>query len=388
MTDTPLSILLVGDYPPDPTLGSSKVFYKLQEEFQARGHDCDIVFGDEIKAPRLRQVGQVVSPWRAAAAIRRRLERKRYDVVDVASAEGLWIGALRKMGAHRRLVLIARSNGLEQLNYRRMLDDHRAGLVDKGWTRRIWYPVTRLSQVAAAARLADRLLLLNEDDRRYALDRRWKPADRIDVVPHGVSDRFLNGTPVEEERGRGLLFCGSWGHMKGIAYLVGAFEQLHARGRRMDLTVLGPGVDPAGVLAAFSPGVRRFVHVVPRAAEAQVIEAYRTHDVLLWLSTYEGFGLVLLEAMSQGLAVVTTPVGCVPSIVQDGENGLLVPKRDSRATVAAVERLMDAPALRRAVGDAARRAVARMSWGQTARMTLDVYTRARGALEAGAVGGR
>ena len=138
MTDQPLSILLVGDYPPDPTLGSSKVFYKLQEEFQARGHDCDIVFGDEIKTPRMRQIGQVVSPWRAAGAIRRRLERKRYDVVDVASAEGAWIGALRKMGARRRFALIARSNGLEQLNYRRMLDDHRAGLVDKGWTRRIW----------------------------------------------------------------------------------------------------------------------------------------------------------------------------------------------------------------------------------------------------------
>jgi len=378
VTDTPLSILLVGDYPPDPTLGSSKVFYKLQEEFQARGHDCDIVFGDEIKAPRLRQVGQVVSPWRAAAAIRRRLERKRYDVVDVASAEGLWIGALRKMGAHRRLVLIARSNGLEQLNYRRMLDDHRAGLVDKGWTRRIWYPVTRLSQVAAAARLADRLLLLNEDDRRYALDCRWKSKDRIDVIPHGVSDRFLNGTPVEKERGRGLLFCGSWDHTKGIAYVVRTFEQLHERGRRLNLTVLGPGVDPAGVLAAFSPDVRRFVQVVPRVAEAQVIEAYRTHDVLLWLSTYEGFGLVLLEAMSQGLAVVTTPVGFALSIVHDGENGLLVPKRDSGAAVTAVERLLDTPELPRALGGAARRAVAGMTWGQTARMTLDVYARALG----------
>ncbi|HEX6464186.1 MAG TPA: glycosyltransferase family 4 protein [Vicinamibacterales bacterium] len=373
----PLSILLVGDYPPDPTLGSSKVFYKLQEEFQARGHDCDIVFADEIKAPRLRQLGQVLAPWRAAAAIRRRLERKRYDVIDAASAEGLWIGALRKMDSRRVPVLIARSNGLEQLNYRRMLDDHSAGLIDKGWSRRIWYPLTRLSQVAVAARLADRLLLLNPDDRRYALDRRWKSEDRIDIVPHGVSDRFLNEAPAQGERGRGLLFCGSWDHMKGIAYLVRAFERLHARGRRVDLTVLGPGVDPAIVVAAFSPDVRRFVHVVPRAAEQQVIEAYRTHDALLWLSTYEGFGLVLLEAMSQGLAVITTPVGCVPTLVRNGENGLLVPKRDSEAAVAAVERLLEAPELRRTLGEAARRAVAGMTWGQTARMTLEVYARAR-----------
>jgi glycosyltransferase involved in cell wall biosynthesis len=379
VSDRSLSILLAGDYAPDPTLGSSKVFYKLQEEFLARGHDCDIVFADEIGAPRVRQIGQAVSPWHAAQAIKRRLERKRYDVVDVASAEGLWMGVLRKMGARKDVALIARSNGLEQLNYRRMIDDHDAGLVRKGWTRRIWYPIARLSQVAWAARLADRLLLLNEGDRRYALDHGWKAADEIDVVPHGVSDRFLNDAPFEDARGKGLLFCGSWDHAKGIAYLVRTFERLHDRGRRLDLTVLGPGVDPAIVREAFPPALRPFVHVVPRVAEQDVIAMYRTHDVLLWLSTYEGFGLVLLEAMSQRLPVVATPVGCVPSLVRDGEHGLLVPKRDPDAAAAAVERLMDAPDLRRALGDAARNAVSGMTWAQAARRTLDVYARARQA---------
>jgi len=382
VSDSPLSILLAGDYPPDPTLGSSKVFYKLQEEFCARGHECDIVFGDEIASPRFRQVGQLVSPWRAAAAIRRRLDRKHYDVVDVASAEGLWIGIRKKMGGYKDVALIARSNGLEHLNYQRMLDDHVAGLVRKGWPRRIWYPTSRLSQVAAAARLADRLLLLNEEDRRYALDCGWKAEDAIDVVPHGVSDRFLADTPVDTRRGRGLLFCGSWGHVKGIAYLVRAFEKLHERGRRLHLTVLGPGVDPAVVVAAFAPSVRPFLHIVPRAAEPEVIEAYRTHDVLMWLSTYEGFGLAPLEAMSQGLAVIATPVGCVPSLVQDGENGLLVAKRDPDAAVAAVGRLMDAPDLRRSIGDAARRTVSGMTWGLAARRTLDAYERARWTLAA------
>jgi glycosyltransferase involved in cell wall biosynthesis len=143
--------------------------------------------------------------------------------------------------------------------------------------------------------------------------------------------------------------------------------------------VLGPGVDPSIVLSAFAPAVRPFVRVIPRAAEPQVVEAYRNHDVLLWLSTYEGFGLVLLEAMSQGLAVVATPVGCVPSLVRDGENGLVVPKRNPDAAVSAVERLMDAPDLRRSLGVAARRAVSGMTWSHTARRTLDAYARAREA---------
>jgi glycosyltransferase involved in cell wall biosynthesis len=257
-----------------------------------------------------------------------------------------------------------------------MVDDHDAGLTRKGWTRRLWYPATRLSQVACAARLADRLVLLNEDDRRYAIEHRWKRDDEIDLVPHGVSERFLHDAPPSRPRGRGLLFCGSWDHMKGIAYVVRAFEQLHRRGRRLDLTVLGPGVDPSIVEAAFAADVRPFVHVVPRAPEQDVIETFRTHDVLLWLSTYEGFGLVLLEAMSQGLPAVATPVGCVPSLIRDGENGLIVAKRDADGAAGAVERLLDSPQMRIAIGDAARQSVARMTWGQTARRTLDVYSRA------------
>lgn len=375
MTDRPLSILLAGDYPADPTLGSSKVFYKLQEEFRARGHDCDIVFADEIGGPRSRQIRQVMAPWSAGAAIQRRLDRKPYDVIDVASAEGLRVAASRR----RAFAVVSRSNGLEHLNYQRMLEDHDAGLARKGWTRRIWYPVSRLSLIAMAARSADRLLLLNEDDRRYAVERRWKREDEIDVVPHGVSERFLDDAPSAEARGQGLLFCATWDHMKGIAYLVQAFERLHERGRALNLTVLGPGVEPSVVLSAFSPRVRAFVRVIPRAAEQQVVEAYRAHDVLLWLSTYEGFGLVLLEAMSQGLAVVATPVGCVPSLVRDGENGLVVPTRSVDAAAAAVERLMDAPDLRRSLGAAARHAVSGMTWAQTARRTLDVYARAREA---------
>jgi glycosyltransferase involved in cell wall biosynthesis len=373
VTNQPLSILLAGDYPADPTLGSSKVFYKLQEEFRARGHDCDIVFADEMGGPRNRQIRQAIAPWSAAAAIQRRLERKAYDVVDVASAEGLRVALSRR----RPFAVISRSNGLEHLNYRRMLEDHDAGLVRKRWTRRIWYPLTRLTQVAMTARHADRLLLLNEDDRRFAVEHGWKRDGDIDIVPHGVSERFLNDPPSAGDRGQGILFCASWDHMKGIAYLVRTFERLHERGRAPRLTILGPGVDPSIVLSAFAPEVRSFVRVIPRAAEPQVVEAYRNHDVLLWLSTYEGFGLVLLEAMSQGLAVVATPVGCVPSLVRDGENGLVVPKRSPDAAVAAVERLMDAPDLRRSLGAAARCAVSGMTWSQTARRTLDVYARAR-----------
>ena len=372
-----LSILLAGDYPADPTLGSSKVFYKLQEEFVALGHRCDILFGDEIRGPQSRQIRQAVGPYYAAQAIARRMGRVKYDVVDIASAEGLFIGLLNRISARAATPYVCRSNGLEPLNYRRMLADARAGLTSKPWTRRVWYPLSRLTQVAWAARLAHRLLLLNTQDREYALNEGWQPADRIDLVPHGVSSRFLDGrADAASPRGEGLLFCGSWDHMKGIAYLVSAFERLHAHGAPYRLTVLGPGLPESTVLAAFTAAVRPSVRVIARVAEDEVVRLYRSHDVLLWTSTYEGFGLVLLEAMSQELPAVTTPVGCAPALVRDGENGLVVPPRDPDAIVAAVERLMADAGLRRRLGAAAAKSVAGMTWRATAERTLDVYWRA------------
>jgi glycosyltransferase involved in cell wall biosynthesis len=371
-----LSILLAGDYPADATLGSSKVFYKLQEEFVALGHRCDILFGNEIKGPRSRQLRQVVTPWYAGRAIAARRGKTPYDVVDVASAEGLWIGLFNKMHAGSSTPYVCRSNGLEQLNYRRMIDDARAGLTKKPWTRRIWYPLSRLTQVEWAARLANRLLLLNAQDQAYAIEAGWQPADRVEIVAHGVSSRYLDDRPEAPlPRGEGLLFCGSWDHMKGIAYLVAAVERLHAKGRQLPLTILGPGVPEATVMAAFTPQVRASVRVIPRVGEDDVIRLYRAHDVLLWTSTYEGFGLVLLEAMSQELPVVTTPVGCAPALVRDGENGIVVPPRDPAAVAAAVESLMDSPALRRRLGATAARSVAGMTWRATAEKTLDVYRR-------------
>jgi glycosyltransferase involved in cell wall biosynthesis len=377
MIERPLRILLVGDYTDDPRLGSAKVTHKLREELCAAGHECDALFAGDIGVrPSGRQVRQLASPVLAARAIRRMLSSRSYDVVDAASAEGLWFGAQKRLGAWRSTAFVCRSNGIEHLNYRRMIDDSAAGLASKPWMRRLWYPMSRLSQVAGAARLADRVIVLNETDRRFAIARGWQPADRIDVVTHGVSDRFLADRPAAPPRGAGALFCGAWDRVKGTPYLVRAFEHLAARGGAVPLTILGCGVPARDVLASFSERARPHVTVIDRVPEDRVVEEYRRHDLLVFPSTYEGFGLVVLEAMSQGMPVVATPVGCVPDLVVDGETGVIVPPRDGDALAAAITRLMASPSMRARLGSNAADAVSEMSWRRTAARTVDVYTRA------------
>ena len=368
-----MRILLVGDYPDDPRLGSGKVYHKLREELERLGHECDVLLAPELgPRPTNARVRWLVGPALAARAVARAFrERGPYDVVDAASAEGALLG--------HRAALVSRSHGLEHLNFQRMVDDHRHGLAHKPWHRRLWYPAARMSQVALAARRADRMIVLNAADRAFVLHSGWKAAGAVDLIPHGVSQRFLDAAPPPgAPRGAGVLFCGSWDAVKGVHYLVRAVERLAADGRPPRLTVLGPGLPAQAVLADFPADLRPRVTVVPRTDEESVMRHYREHDLLVMPSTYEGFGMVVAEAMSQRLPVVATAVGGAPALLEGGR-GLLVPPRDEEALAAAMGRLLDDASLRRCLGDAGHERVRGMSWTETARRTLACY---RAAVEA------
>lgn len=370
-----MKILLVGDYPRDPRLGSAKVPLKLAEEFQNLGHECRLLFQDDIGSRPSGLLRQAASPMLAARAIAKALHQEAdIDVVDAASAEGIWFGALRLLGVHRKVALISRSNGLEHLNYRRMLGDHEAGLFYKPWTRRIYHPLVRLSQVAGAARLADRMILLNDADREYVLEHGWKKSTEAIVIEHGVSDSFLNSAPPDNaQRGRGILFCGTWTGMKGIDYLAPAFTQLADRESNARLSILGGAITEAAIRGFFPERVQSKITVLPRTDEAEVMVHYRTHDVLVFPSTYEGFGMVLLEAMSQRLPVASTPVGAAIRLVEDGTTGLIAPPRDSAALANTLQRMLSDSDLRRRLAANAFERVRHMNWRRTAEQTLDLY---------------
>jgi glycosyltransferase involved in cell wall biosynthesis len=94
-------------------------------------------------------------------------------------------------------------------------------------------------------------------------------------------------------------------------------------------------------------------------------------------SRAEGLPNVLLEAMAHGKAVVTTPVGGIPTVVEDGKTGLLVPTDDPVALREALERLLADADLRRRLGEAARqRVIEYCSWDRVTDQTLAVYAQA------------
>jgi glycosyltransferase involved in cell wall biosynthesis len=123
----------------------------------------------------------------------------------------------------------------------------------------------------------------------------------------------------------------------------------------LELTCAGTLTAAADVLAGFPEDVRRRVRVLPRVDRDELATLYARADAFVFPSSYEGFGVALLEAMAARLPIVSTPVGVALDALRDNESALIISKRDPEALAAAVERLVADAGLRQRLGDGAYR---------------------------------
>ncbi len=157
------------------------------------------------------------------------------------------------------------------------------------------------------------------------------------IIPYGCNaPRELLSTNKEEPTRKGnplrVLFVGSLSQRKGIYEL---FHSVEALGERVSLTLVGARV---GECKARDVHLRRHCWH-PTLAHDEVLRLMGRHDVLVFPSLFEGFGLVITEALSQGLPVITTDHTCGPDILSEGVDGFLVPVRDWQAIAARLEQL-------------------------------------------------
>jgi starch synthase len=109
-------------------------------------------------------------------------------------------------------------------------------------------------------------------------------------------------------------------------------------------------------------------------AKPEVIQLLSHARVFACPSVYEPLGIVNLEAMACGAAVVASRVGGIPEVVDDGETGLLVPPSDPVALAAALNELLADPGRAAQLGRAGRkRAVAEFGWPAIAAQTVALY---------------
>lgn len=164
---------------------------------------------------------------------------------------------------------------------------------------------------------------------------------------------------VPEERR--IVFVGALETYKNVDGLAAAWRQVAARLPDARLTVVGRGSRRTVIdgLVAEVAGVEHFEALGP----TELVEQLDRARALVLPSWPEGLGRVVLEAFARGRTVVATGAGGIPDIVTDGEDGLLVPRADTRALVDALVRVLEDHALAVRLGAAARESYG--PWHQT-----------------------
>jgi len=184
--------------------------------------------------------------------------------------------------------------------------------------------------------------------------------DRVFVVPYGLSLQ----TRAAPAGGAGdvfrVLYVGQIGVRKGLRYLFDAFARL--RHPKKELWIAGPRTKQTGLEGLQSPEGTRFCGVLKGE---QLAQAYLGASVFVLPTIEEGLALVIGEALSFGLPVITTVNSGGADLFQDGREGFLVPIRAPEALAEKIRLLADDPALRGRMAGAARRRAAELNGWET-----------------------
>jgi len=202
------------------------------------------------------------------------------------------------------------------------------------------------------------LIALSESWGQYYQSELGLAGDRVVVLYNPVKTRGSRRTLVRDDREVRVVFLGQLGRRKGVPTLLAAAASLKGSVEHpWSLTIAGDGDVVGTVALARKLGVHGHTRVPGWIDSATRDALLRESDVFVLPSHNEGLPAALLEAMSFGLAVVSTPVGGIPEIVESDVNGLLVAPGDARALAAALQRLIDDEVLRQQLGESARRSV-------------------------------
>jgi glycosyltransferase involved in cell wall biosynthesis len=229
----------------------------------------------------------------------------------------------------------------------------------------------------AFARGARRLIAISDAVRTFLVEAGHDPRKLV-TVPYGLDEPPAAPSAVTPESAGVpggvplVLAVGRLIEQKDHRTLLRAFAVVRERQPEARLTILGSGpleAETRALVASLGLGDR-----VVLPGRLEIRDWLERADVFAHSSRWEGFGIVLLEAMLAGLPVVATRVSAVPEVVIDGETGLLVEAGDTESFAGALDRLLSDPEAARGLGTAGReRALAEFSVARMTERTVAVY---------------
>lgn len=182
----------------------------------------------------------------------------------------------------------------------------------------IWRKInTRRSQKEAKViTLFDKFVVLTKEDKGY-----WGNLSNIEVIPNFISNFPSQRATLNKKT---CIAVGRLTYQKGFDRLIKIWKLVNKQCPEWKLEIYGNGElrDELQMMIRESH-LEKSVTIIP--STPHIDEIYQQSSILLMTSRYEGFGMVLLEAMSHGLPVISYACKCGPKdLIEEGENGFLV----------------------------------------------------------------
>jgi glycosyltransferase involved in cell wall biosynthesis len=211
------------------------------------------------------------------------------------------------------------------------------------------------------------VVVIGSEPRRFVIDELGVPARKVDIVINGVPDAKHSREPAPDGVKR-VAFVGTLSERKGVSVLLHALAAMTVERTKVRVTFAGNGDLRHYKAQAQQLGIAEWVDFAGWHSQEQVEELLARTDVLVLPSRDEVLPLVILEALANRVAVLTTPVGETPMVLEDGENARFVPVGDVDALSKALTELTTDETLREKLASNGRLAYERQ-------FTLDLFFR-------------
>ena len=225
-------------------------------------------------------------------------------------------------------------------------------------------------------KIADKIIALTESERKHVVSL-GIDSNKISVIPNGLDLEEFRGLPDGYKKNHVILYVGRIDTgTKGLDTLIKAVPSVLEVVQDAKFVFVGPDWGDMFFLKelAHTLNVETHVNFVGSTFDQEEkLRYYMTADVCVLPSNIESFGIVILESMACGTPVVATRVGGVPDIINDKENGILVPPKDPKKLADAISYLLTDKAAAVKMGQKGRRIVQRYSWESVTDQTEEVY---------------
>lgn len=200
--------------------------------------------------------------------------------------------------------------------------------------------------------------------------------DRMRLVYPGVDTAAFCPDSLPKEPGKLIMVGRTDDRKKGIIYLLKALHLLKGK-CNVTLTIVDDVYPPPYSIApqlVEDYGLEDMVTFTGRITTEELVRHYTTAEIAVTASTYEGFGLPAVEAMSCAVPVIATTGGALPEVVQNSRTGILVPPGDPYALSSAIKNLLADDTARQRMGIAGReRAIEQFTWRRMTQQMLSIY---------------